>query len=254
MKHVSGREERQGADAAPVSRGGGGTFAKTLCSDCQGMETIPSSTPRPIQTPRNTNRQSAPSSCGPTWSPLGDCLSRTKGWAGGHIHRPARWSSHCPAVRCKPTKPTKQHRGPYLCSLLLPVVPIGAPVLAHLLVVEEDGPRRRLIWGCGAEPRGVQVAEETSILHGCEPTAAAAGTGLRVSSGGCEGDGAWVKGGRDRRHLRRRGSVCPVRHFYYDFPRFSPQVRHYPMKPPSRPTDVFCLPNEATNHPCTTLN
>ena len=43
-------------------------------------------------------------------------------------------------------------------------------------------------------------------------------------------------------------------YFYDDFPKLSPQVYHYRMNPPSRPTAAPCLPNEATNHPCTTLN
>ena len=53
-----------------------------------------------------------------------------------------------------------------------------------------------------------------------------------------------------------RGAHCarPARYFDDDFPKLSPRVYHYHMKPPSRPTAAPCLPNEATNHPCTTLN
>ena len=47
---------------------------------------------------------------------------------------------------------------------------------------------------------------------------------------------------------------CPAHYFYDDFPKLSPRVYHYSMKPPSRPTAASCLPNEATDHPCTTLN
>ena len=54
--------------------------------------------------------------------------------------------------------------------------------------------------------------------------------------------------------LLPRGGVCPARYFYDDFPRLSPQVYHYRMESPSRPIAASCLPNEATNHPCTTLN
>ena len=46
----------------------------------------------------------------------------------------------------------------------------------------------------------------------------------------------------------------PARYFYDEFPRLSPQVYHYRMEPPSRPIAASCLPNEATNHPRTTLN
>ena len=46
--------------------------------------------------------------------------------------------------------------------------------------------------------------------------------------------------------------VHPAGYFYDDFPRLSPQIYHCRMKPPRRPIDESCLPNEATNHPCTT--
>ena len=46
----------------------------------------------------------------------------------------------------------------------------------------------------------------------------------------------------------------PARYFYDDFPKLSPRVYHYHMNPLSRPTDASCLPNNATNHLCTTLN
>ena len=52
----------------------------------------------------------------------------------------------------------------------------------------------------------------------------------------------------------RAPCVHPACYFYDDFPKLSPQVDHYRMKPLSRPTDASCLPNEATNHPCTPLN
>ena len=56
------------------------------------------------------------------------------------------------------------------------------------------------------------------------------------------------------RGCRGRGGGCLpcARHacyLYYDFPRFSPQVHYYPMKPPSRPKDTSYLLDEATNHP-----
>ena len=60
-----------------------------------------------------------------------------------------------------------------------------------------------------------------------------------------------------RYHECRMGECLPctraARYFYDDFPKLSPWVYHYRMKPPSRPTATSCLPNEA-NHPCTTLN
>ena len=60
------------------------------------------------------------------------------------------------------------------------------------------------------------------------------------------------------RMLRLKGECLPcahpARYFYDDFTRLSPQVSHYRMKPRSRPMAASCLPNEATNHPCTTLN
>ena len=48
--------------------------------------------------------------------------------------------------------------------------------------------------------------------------------------------------------------VRPTRYFHHDFPRFSPQFHHSPMKPPSRPTDATYLPNEAKKHLGTALS
>ena len=73
------------------------------------------------------------------------------------------------------------------------------------------------------------------------------GTATRGSQSASQDKVGWIKG-------ECLPCARPARYFYDDFPRLNPQIQHYRMEPPSRPIAASCPPNEATNHPCTTLN
>ena len=82
--------------------------------------------------------------------------------------------------------------------------------------------------------------------------------GVNLSLNNLENGPFWDENGVKKGPTMPLGECLPcahlARYFYDDFPKLSPRVYHYHMKPPSRPIAAPCLLNEATNHPCTTLD